>query len=58
MEHTWELSAPDGPHVGPINLDIREAVGDANNDNSVEKNKTKNMHMFYETVRIAGVGRR
>ena len=23
MEHTWVLSAPDGPHVGPMNLAIR-----------------------------------
>ena len=25
MGPTWVLSAPDGPHVGPINLAIREA---------------------------------
>ena len=24
MEPTWVLSAPDGPHVGPMNLAIRE----------------------------------
>ena len=24
MEPTWVLSAPDGPHVGPMSLDIRE----------------------------------
>ena len=23
MGHTWVLSAPDGPHVGPMNLAIR-----------------------------------
>ena len=23
METTWVLSAPDGPHVGPVNLAIR-----------------------------------
>ena len=23
MEPTWVLSAPDGPHVGPMNLAIR-----------------------------------
>ena len=23
MEHTWVLSAPDGPHVGPMNLAVR-----------------------------------
>ena len=26
MECTWVLSAPDGPHVGPTNLAIREAT--------------------------------
>ena len=25
MEPTWVLSAPDGPHVGPMNLAIRDA---------------------------------
>ena len=25
MGPTWVLSAPDGPHVGPMNLAIREA---------------------------------
>ena len=24
MKPTWVLSAPDGPHVGPMNLAIRE----------------------------------
>ena len=24
MGHTWVLPAPDGPHVGPMNLAIRE----------------------------------
>ena len=28
MEPTWVLSAPDGPHVGPMNLAIRELVID------------------------------
>ena len=26
MGPTWVLSAPGGPHVGPINLAIREAL--------------------------------
>ena len=26
MGPTWVLSAPDGPHVGPMNLAIREAI--------------------------------
>ena len=26
MRPTWVLSAPDGPHVGPMNLVIREAI--------------------------------
>ena len=26
MGHTWVLSAPDGPHVGPMNLAIRVLV--------------------------------
>ena len=26
MEPTWVLSAPGGPHVGPMNLAIREAI--------------------------------
>ena len=25
---TWVLSAPDGPHVGPMNLAIRERIGE------------------------------
>ena len=24
---TWVLSAPDGPHVGPMNLAIRDSTG-------------------------------
>ena len=27
MGPTWVLSAPDGPHVGPMNLVIRESIG-------------------------------
>ena len=27
MGPTWVLSAPDGPHVGPMNLAIRETSG-------------------------------
>ena len=27
MEPTWVLSAPDGPHVGPMNLAIRDVIG-------------------------------
>ena len=27
MGPTWDLSAPDGPHVGPMNLAIRVAIG-------------------------------
>ena len=26
MEPTWVLSAPDGPHVGPVNLAIRNSI--------------------------------
>ena len=26
MGPTWVLSAPDGPHVGPMNLAISEAI--------------------------------
>ena len=26
MEPTWVLSAPDGPHVGPMNLAIRDFI--------------------------------
>ena len=26
MRPTWDLSAPDGPHVGPMNLNIRESI--------------------------------
>ena len=26
MESTWVLSAPDGPHIGPMNLTIREGM--------------------------------
>ena len=26
MGPTWVLSAPDGPHVGPMNLAIRDAL--------------------------------
>ena len=26
MGPTWVLSAPDGPHVGPMNLAIREVL--------------------------------
>ena len=26
MGHTWVLSAPDGLHVGPMNLAIRDGV--------------------------------
>ena len=26
MGPTWALSAPDGPHVGPMNLAIREGI--------------------------------
>ena len=26
MGPTWVLSAPDGPHVGPMNLAIREGI--------------------------------
>ena len=26
MGPTWVLSAPDGPHVGPMNLAIRETI--------------------------------
>ena len=26
MGPTWVLSAPDGPHIGPINLAIREGT--------------------------------
>ena len=25
MGPTWDLSAPDGPHVGPMNLAIRDS---------------------------------
>ena len=28
MGPTWVLSAPDGPHVGPMNLAIRDADND------------------------------
>ena len=28
MGPTWVLSAPDGPHVGPMNLAIRVAIND------------------------------
>ena len=34
MGPTWVLSAPDGPHVGPINLAIGEAVRDRCHNNS------------------------
>ena len=27
MGPTWVLLAPDGPHVGPINLAVRELIG-------------------------------
>ena len=27
MGPTWVLSAPDGPHVGPMNFAIREYIG-------------------------------
>ena len=27
MGPTWVLSAPDGPHVGPMNLGIRDIMG-------------------------------
>ena len=26
MEPTWDLSAPDGPHVGPMKLAIRDSL--------------------------------
>ena len=26
MGHTWDLSAPEGPHVGPMNLAIRVSL--------------------------------
>ena len=26
MGHTWVLSAPDGPHVGPMNLAVRVCI--------------------------------
>ena len=26
IEPTWVLSAPDGPHFGPMNLDIRDSL--------------------------------
>ena len=26
MGPNWDLSAPDGPHVGPMNLAIRDAI--------------------------------
>ena len=29
MGSTWVLSAPDGPHVGPMNLAIGEEIGTA-----------------------------
>ena len=29
MGPTWVLSAPDGPHVGPMNLAIRDCNGQA-----------------------------
>ena len=28
MGPTWVLSAPDGPHVGPMNLPIRDIIWD------------------------------
>ena len=27
MGPTWVLSAPDGPHVGPMNLAVRVVIG-------------------------------
>ena len=32
MGPTWDLSAPDGPHVGPMNLAIRENISLILND--------------------------
>ena len=26
MGPTWDLSAPDGPHIGPMNLAIRDVI--------------------------------
>ena len=34
MGPTWVLSAPDGPHVGPMNLAIRERTRRSENDNT------------------------
>ena len=32
MEPTWVLSAPGGPHVGPMNLAIRDGLAPSDNN--------------------------
>ena len=45
MEPTWVLSAPDGPHVGPMNLAIRETtVGLCNKRYPSETDLKLNFH--------------
>ena len=46
MGSTWVLSAPDGPHVGPMNLAIKGVSG-----NSALKNATARLSYQLKTVR-------
>ena len=39
MGTTWVLSAPDGPHVGPMNLAIREFTSATNRTRRIEPHK-------------------
>ena len=41
MGPTWVLSAPDGPHVGPMNLVIRDATSCSLSDNTPPRNHSK-----------------
>ena len=47
MVPTWVLSAPDGPHVGLMNLAIRVVTGDAEYNLSVEVLKQIICTLFY-----------
>ena len=54
MGPTWVLSAPDGPHVGPMNVAgvlIRRASG-ATHDNTAEVMTTLDLHMSLGLVSL------
>ena len=59
MGLTWVLTAPDGPHVGPMNLAIRDREGEIWRAHIVAgREKLRTVHILENAIDVASIKRR